>query len=183
VEKTTRRLRQQHLKPEQVIADAGYSSGENLAYLERRQLIGYIPVHGTFSTEREGFTYDAEQDAYSCPQGKRLPNTRHFADRDYYWKKQYRASRKDCNPCPIRQSCLGNAAKEKKFDITCFQTHYQRAYQRQISPKGQAMKKLRQSRVEPVLGTLINFLALRRINQCPWTSRRSQGDAPVGHRL
>ena len=26
------------------------------------------------------------------------------------------------------------------------------------------MKKLRQSRVEPVLGTLINFLALRRIN-------------------
>jgi hypothetical protein len=48
--------------------------------------------------------------------------------------------------------------------MTCFHPHYQRAYLRQISKKGEYMKKIRQSTVEPVLGTLINFLALRRIN-------------------
>ncbi len=48
--------------------------------------------------------------------------------------------------------------------MTCFHTHCHRAYSRQTSKKGEYMKKLRQSRAEPVLGTLISFLALRRIN-------------------
>jgi hypothetical protein len=65
--------------------------------------------------------------------------------------------------CPIRQQCLGKV-REKKFDVTYFYHYYQRAYQRQISSKGQYYKKLRQSKVEPVLGTLINFLGMRRLN-------------------
>ena len=141
-----------------------YSSGENYAWLEKEKITGYIPVHGLFQKEREGFVYDQQSDSFSCPEGKRLTMTRHFVDREYYWKKTYRASRKDCTTCPVREACLGKKAREKKLDLTCFHTHYQRAYLRQTSKKGEYMKKLRQSRVEPVLGTLINFLALRRIN-------------------
>lgn len=141
-----------------------YSSGENYQYLENSGITAYIPIHGQFAVEREGFTYDEQKDAFICSQGKVLPFGRYFVDRQYHLRKTYRASRRDCNQCPIREQCLGKVAKEKKFDVTYFYHYYQRAYQRQISSKGQYHKKLRQSRVEPVLGTLINFLGLRRLN-------------------
>ncbi|MFC5535664.1 transposase [Rhodocytophaga aerolata] len=113
--------------------------------------------------EREGFIYDKQHDCYSCPQGKPLPLSRIYADREGYWKKSYRASRTDCKVCPLKQTCLGKS-REKKFDVTYYQAHYQRAYFRQLSSKGQYMKKLRQSKVEPVLGTLLNFLGMRKVN-------------------
>ncbi len=147
-----------------MVADAGYSSGENYQYLENSGITPYIPIHGQFAVEREGFTYDEQKDCFTCAQGKTLAFERLFVNRQYYLRKTYRASRKDCNQCPIREQCLGKVAKEKKFDVTYFYHYYQRAYQRQISSKGQYHKKLRQSKVEPVLGTLINFLGMRRLN-------------------
>jgi len=37
-------------------------------------------------------------------------------------------------------------------------------HQRLGTPKARKMKKLRQATVEPVLGTLVNFLGMRRVN-------------------
>jgi hypothetical protein len=37
-------------------------------------------------------------------------------------------------------------------------------HERMQTPKARRMKKLRQATVEPVLGTLINFLGMRRVN-------------------
>lgn len=164
VENTRSRLARHDLKLRRIAADAGYSSGENYAWPEQEKITGFIPVHGLFQKQREGFVYDQLKDSFTCPQGKLLTMTRHFVDREYYWKKSYRASRKDCNTCPVREACPGKKAREKKLDMTCFHTHCHRAYSRQTSKKGEYMKKLRQSRAEPVLGTLISFLALRRIN-------------------
>ncbi len=164
VEALQKRFKTYQLPLKKVVADAGYSSGENYQYLENSGITAYIPIHGQFAVEREGFTYDEQKDAFICSQGKVLPFGRYFVDREYHLRKTYRASRRDCNQCAIREACLGKVAKEKKFDVTYFYHHYQRAYQRQISSKGQYHKKLRQSKVEPVLGTLINFLGLRRLN-------------------
>lgn len=164
VEALQKRFQAYQLPFKKVVADAGYSSGEVYQYLEKRHITAYIPIHGQFIVEREGFTYDQEQDSFICSQGKVLAFSRYFIDREYRLRKTYRASRKDCNQCPIREACLGKTAKEKKFDVTYFYHYYQRAYQRQISSKGQCYKKLRQSKVEPVLGTLINFLGMRRLN-------------------
>jgi transposase len=163
VEALQKRFKNHQLPLKKIVADTGYSSGEIYQYLENQHLTAYIPIHGTFVVEREGFSFDSENDLFICSQGKRLPYQRHFVDRNHNWKKHYRASRKDCNTCPIREACLGKVAKEKKFDVTYFYHYYQRAYQRQISSKGQYHKKLRQSKVEPVLGTLINFLGMRRL--------------------
>jgi transposase len=164
VEALQKRFKTHQLALKKVVADAGYSSGEVYQYLEKNHITPYIPIHGQFSVEREGFTYDKEKDAFICSQGKILPFGRYFVDREYHLRKTYRASRRDCNQCPIREQCLGKVAKEKKFDVTYFYHYYQRAYQRQISSKGQDYKKLRQSKVEPVLGTLLNFLGMRRLN-------------------
>jgi transposase len=162
-ESLQKRFKIHQLLLKKVVADAGYSSGENYQYLENRGITPYIPIHGQFTVEREGFSYDEQKDCFICPQGEKLPVGRLFIDRSGYPKKTYRLSRTICKACPIREACLGKV-REKKFDITFFYNHYQRAYQKQISFKGQYYKKVRQSTVEPVLGTLINFLGLRRLN-------------------
>jgi hypothetical protein len=41
---------------------------------------------------------------------------------------------------------------------------YQEMHERLKTPKARRMKKLRQSTVEPVLGTLVNFVGMRRVN-------------------
>jgi hypothetical protein len=150
VESLQKRFKPYELSLKKVVADAGYSSGEVYQYLEKQHLTAYIPIHGQFTVERDGFSYDEQKDCFICPQGEKLTMSRLFIDRSGYPKKTYRLSRTICNQCPIRETCLGKV-REKKFDITFFYNHYQRAYQRQISSKGQYYKKLRQSKVEPYL--------------------------------
>ena len=65
---------------------------------------------------------------------------------------------------PIKASCLGKTAKEKKFSVTYFKAEYERNIERIESPQGRYMKAKRQSMVEPVFGTLTQFMGLRKIN-------------------
>jgi hypothetical protein len=77
--------------------------------------------------------------------------------------KEYRTSRTDCGPCPFRASCIGKSP-EKKIVDTLDKPHYDKMHERLKSSYAKKMKRLRQSTVEPVLGTLINFLAMKRVN-------------------
>ena len=78
--------------------------------------------------------------------------------------KQYRSSRKDCMQCPLRTNCIGVAGKEKKIEDTVDKHLYDRMHERLQTTRAKQMKKVRQSTVEPVLGTLINYLSMRRVN-------------------
>ncbi len=55
-----RRLHQQGLIWRNCVADTGYSSGENYAFLEQQGLESFIPPHGTYKGGPEGFTYHKE---------------------------------------------------------------------------------------------------------------------------
>lgn len=79
-------------------------------------------------------------------------------------KKEYRALKHVCIDCPIGSQCLGKSAQEKKFTVTFYREEYQRNNARVNSPLGSYMKGKRQSTVEPVFGTLTQFLGLRKIN-------------------
>ena len=148
-----------------VLADTGYSSGENYAFIEAQGLISYIPPHGTYKGGPDGFTYDEDQDHYRCPMGKVIPFKKVFYEnRNNTKKKEYRASKKVCIDCPMRSQCLGKTAQEKKFTITFYRAEYQRNNIRINSKKGQYLKTKRQSTVEPVLGTLKEFTGLRKVN-------------------
>ncbi len=63
---TIHNLKEENLAVEEVYADAGYSSGEALKALEENNIIGYIPNFGQYKPSREGFTYDKENDRYTC---------------------------------------------------------------------------------------------------------------------
>ncbi|WP_421150526.1 transposase [Seonamhaeicola sp. NFXS20] len=65
---------------------------------------------------------------------------------------------------PVRRACLGKAAQEKKFTVTYYRAEYQRNIARVNSKKGSYMKGKRQSTVEPVFGTLTQFLGMGKVN-------------------
>jgi transposase len=64
VRQTKRRLKRHHLKMDTVLADTGFSNGENFKYLEENKITAYIPVHGQYEGTREGFVYEPELDRW-----------------------------------------------------------------------------------------------------------------------
>ena len=165
VKRTQERLTTQGLLWQNVLADTGYSSGENYAFLEAQGLVSYIPPHGTYKGGPDGFTYNQEHDYYLCPRGKIIPFKKVFYEnRNNTKKKEYRASKKVCIACPLRSQCLGKTAQEKKFTITFYRPEYERNNTRVNTKKGHYLKTKRQSTVEPVLGTLKEVMGLRKVN-------------------
>ncbi len=99
------------LSPKRLAGDMGYGSGEGLGWLvDDRDIEPHIPVwdksrrdDGTFS--REDFAYDDATDAYTCPGGKPLTTTGTVHDGRTLL---YRASSRDCEPCPLKARCCPN---------------------------------------------------------------------------
>jgi len=72
VGQTIENLQDNELQITEVLADTGYSSGETYEYLETQNITAYIPTHGSYSLEKEGFIYNKAADCYICSQGRRL---------------------------------------------------------------------------------------------------------------
>lgn len=162
VDPLKRRLAGNGLTWESLAADAGYSSGENYAYLERRGIASFIPPHGTYKGGPDGFSYQKDDDHWLCPQGKKVT----FSGIKYNKgnkQKHYFTRRSDCKDCPIKTACIGKS-HEKRIAITYYKEEYERAIIRSKTRLGKKMKSLRQSTVEPVFGTLINHMGMRKMN-------------------
>ena len=163
VNNTINNLQQNDLVIEEILADAGYSSGEALQALEDNNIEGYIPNFGQYKPSREGFTYDKENDRYTCSRGIHLPFKKIQTNSLGYQMRVYRSSSRDCGRCPLRSACIGKS-DFKKIDDSVDKPLYDRMHARLQTNKAKRMKKLRSSTVEPVLGTLVNYLNMRRIN-------------------
>ena len=162
VRQTQLRLRKQELHLDTVLADTGFSNGENYKYLEEMKINGYIPVFGLYEGVREGFTYEPDQDRWRCSQGK-YATFRKIKYQKYHPDKLYFTTRRDCKGCPLASGCIGKS-HEKRISMTVYKDYYDRAMERAKSRKGKYYKAVRQSTVEPVFGTLINFTGMRKIN-------------------
>jgi transposase len=157
------RLRKEHLLWRNLAADAGYSSGENYAFLEQQGLESYIPPHGTYKGGPEGFTYHHEGDYWECSQGVHVTFRKIQVEKSGNRKKLYLSKRSHCKGCPIKAQCIGKSP-ERRITITAYREEYERAIKRVKSPLGQKMKSRRSATVEPVFGTLTQFMGLRKIN-------------------
>ena len=159
---TQLRLKRCKLHMDTLLADTGFSNGENYKYLEENNITGYIPVHGQYEGTREGMTYESEYDRWRCIQGK-YATFKKIKYQKNQPEKHYRTTRADCKDCPLARKCIGRSY-EKHIRITLYKAEYDRAQIRSHSRKGRYYKTLRQSTVEPVFGTLINFMGMRKIN-------------------
>jgi transposase len=155
------------IRVEELLLDTGYSSGKAIRALIANGIKGYIPVPGNYKSSREnqGFTYDADYDRYICIKGVYLPFRR--VESAYkeptVFKKIYESNISDCKNCPFKDTCANKKGFKKLVD-SGDKPLYEYMQRRVESPKGKQMKSLRSSTVEPVFGTLINHMGLRRIN-------------------
>ena len=166
LEHTIQNLAQEQIKVEQIVADTAYSSGEALEYCEQNNIEPFIPNFGQYKSEREGFIYNKEKDQYECQRGNKavLPLKRTGPNSSGYMMKVYRSSETVCKNCPLRKSCIGEKTKFKKIDNSIFKPHYDKMHAKLQTMHAKRILKKRSSTVEPVLGTMINFLNLKRTN-------------------
>jgi len=170
MDQTIDNLNQNEIKIGEVLADAGYSSGTSLQYCEDHNLNAWIPNFGQYKPNREGFIFNKKENRYECIQegGNKayLPYKKTSKDSKGYEKKSYRSSEKDCGQCPLRESCCGKVTKFKKLDESIHKPLYDKMHEKLTQNKAyhRRLVKRRSATVEPVLGTLINFFNMKRIN-------------------
>jgi transposase len=92
-----------------VVADAGYSNGEQVAHCEAAGMVPYVPVMRTVNNQGDGtlfgrtdFRYEPDSDTYVCPGEKRLLR-KHTNHKDRY--TMYKASASDCGTCSLKSRC------------------------------------------------------------------------------
>lgn len=151
-------LKENNLILEEILADTNYSSGNSLKALPAMNLTGYIPNTGRFIYEKKGFTYHPQGYFYKCRNGKSL-NFNGFSEND----KRYMIARKDCMQCPFEDSCIG---KKKYLAIksTKDKPYYDEIHLRMQTKKAACLMKKRQSTVEPVIGTLVNYMGIKNVS-------------------
>jgi hypothetical protein len=122
-ESTLDRLEAHELQVDAILADAGFSSGENYHVLNHWGIEAFVPIHGGYKEMREGFINDADRDLYICKNEKELP-FKHCGKAGGYLKKRYISSKKDCDQCPLRKNCVGNRGI-KKIEHTIYMEEYE----------------------------------------------------------
>jgi len=164
LEKVIENLEENGLTVEEVVADKGFSGGEALRALKENNITGYIPNRPQFVYERPGFVYHGDGDYYTCPNNKQLTYRGTYKCENSF-NKHYRCERKDCNACPLRGACMIFTEKKGAYITdTIDRPYYASMHVRMQSKKAKWLLKKRQSTVEPVIGTLVNYLGMKRVN-------------------
>lgn len=90
-----------------VVADAGYSNGEQLATCAEAGITAFVPPNRAINNQGTGsffqksdFTFDAEQDSYRCPTGEEL-RRKQVMHKD----RLVISTTAACPECPLKGQC------------------------------------------------------------------------------
>lgn len=137
-----------------VVADAGYSNGEQLAKLQDQGVVCFVAPNRNINNQGDGtlydksaFSYDEKTDTLQCPLGKTLKRkTSKRQDKMII----YSADQRDCQVCTSKSKCT--EAKQRFVS----RHEYEKALQdnaTRLAAKPQMMR-LRRSTVEHPFGTI-----------------------------
>jgi len=160
--------------PPRMVADGGYGSEENYAYLEKAG-VDYFVKYPLFDREQkrswrkqiyrvENWPYDAEGDQFTCPQGRGL----HYRKTDRVqtangylsWRRRYECP--DCSGCPVKAQCT-RAAGNRRLDVSMpLMAYREQARRNLLSEEGQRLRARRGVDVESVFGRLKHNWNFRR---------------------
>jgi transposase len=159
--------------PEEVSADAGYSSGETYNYVRDNAIDAYIP-DGKYKKEtdkktgeekipeydRRNFKYDEAKDEYICPEGRRL---QYKADgkRNGVKYKIYKCG--ECRMCDKRLLCTSKQCKSNRL-IKIYENDETKLSIREKLKSKDGMLKYhkRLATVEPVFAHIKGIMEFRR---------------------
>lgn len=108
-----------------VVADAGYSNGEQLATCTEVGITAFVPPNRAINNQGDGsffpksdFTFDAEQDCYRCPAGEALQRKQVMnKDRPTIYTTMA------CPECPLKSRCTQARQRfvSRHFDEVTFE--------------------------------------------------------------
>ena len=149
-----------------ITLDAGYESEENYTYFEGKDTECYIKPQNYEKSKkrkfksnmhlRENMPYDAINDEYTCPNGKKM-------------KAMYTGSRKsksgfesevtyyeceDCEGCPLKKQCTRAKGNRKMQLSKTFLRQRQESLERITSPKGKLLRMNRSIQAEGAFGVI-----------------------------
>ncbi|MDI6720708.1 MAG: IS1182 family transposase [Methanomicrobiales archaeon] len=151
-----------------LVADAGYVGGENLKYLENKNIDAYIPgereLHiGEAKRARahlygkEAFDYHETEDKYICPQGEILRPAATSRIKGKYSKRTltvYRTEKGVCARCPRSEHCTPNNKLGRSISRDGYEEQRERMRAKIASAEGRAIYGKRKCLVEPVIGQI-----------------------------
>ena len=154
-----------------VSADNGYYNGENLDYLKKKKLDGYIPdaeraqkakgkeiLIGEF--DKSNFKYDEKTDQFICPK----ENILKFAT-EYYSTEKKKKIREyigvKCKSCPYNSKCTKRKDKIKRLKIPPFEKERIEMKEKMQTKEAKEIYKKRKQVVEPVIGHYKENLGFR----------------------
>ena len=159
--------------PKKVIADAGYGSEENYAYLDEEGIEAYVK-YNTFHLEQKkrkkdrfraaSFPYDETKDEFICPAEKRLA---------YQWTQPYQTENgfqtelrvyecEDCSGCELKAQCtraVGNRQIRTSFRMRDLR---EKASGHLLSEQGMTLRSKRPLEAESVFARLKHNWGFRR---------------------
>lgn len=167
--------------PQNVVADAGYGSEENYAYLEQHGVGNYVKYNTFYQdTHRyrnpavlqahqfraEHFAYDAATDTFICPADQRLHfqyTSRYTSDNGYLSDRRiYQCFA--CADCPLRSQCTrakGNRQIRISFRLLAYR---KQARDHLMSAEGERLRAARSVEVETVFGHIKQNMGFRRFH-------------------
>lgn len=128
------------------------------------ETIGGKP-HRVTRLSRAAFVYDAAGDRYLCPMGKELPRsttTREASRSGGRVRSRYKASRSDCETCPLRPRCLTQAGGRPREISREANESYVEAHARKMAgAEAQEIYKSRRHPGERPFGVIKQHFGLR----------------------
>lgn len=161
VDEAVETLAERGLAVQAVVADKGHHSGENLAGIEEREVVGLISspnsARGAPGFRREDFIYDAEQDLFVCPAGvalrrRQLPGGA---------ARQYQARGSECRACPHFGVCT-KSKTGRSVSVPVHEALIQANRERVHTPEWRPLLQIRRQRGEAPFGYFKQFGGLRR---------------------
>lgn len=160
----------------QYVADAGYHSLEQLAYVQehavdvviadprperRRETNRRDAMAPAAMFDRGSFHYDAQSDTYRCPAGETMR---------YAWQEKQRGRQRRvyqgraCVGCKLRTQCLHSADPQRLRTVVrdAQEALAEAMLQKARSPAGRHRMNLRRTSTEPAFGNLKSNLGFRR---------------------
>jgi transposase len=156
------------LKINELIADRGYGSAENLEKLEEKNIKTNIPLWSsssgkTFFEEIEfGFKYDPINKTAQCPEGHQM----HTATRDPAGHRTiFTLSRQNCLKCPRAMNCLSEYEfknRAKRFGVPDHYEIFATTAKKQEEPEFKKKLWQRMWKMEGIFAEAKSFHGLRR---------------------
>ena len=162
--------------PEKAVADAGYGSEENYAFMEAHSIVSYVKYNWYEKEQKKkhrldisnvsNLYYNEKEDYFVCPIGQKMYLKRRYKEKNRSGYEQeisvYQAQ--NCRGCPMRGSCHKSAGNRQIRINHRLRKYKEISRQNLLSEEGEKYRKKRSVEPESVFGQLKQNKGFRRFS-------------------